>query len=59
LLVICGELPSFCLIQAPPYYHTDHDTIDKISRAGMEAAVDFHMRLFEVIKALTPGSSER
>ncbi|MEK6299949.1 MAG: M28 family peptidase [Acidobacteriota bacterium] len=59
LLVICGEMPSFCLIQGPPYYHTDHDTIDKISRAGIEAAVDFHMRLLEVIKALAPGSSER
>ena len=59
LLVICGELPSFCLIQAPPYYHTDHDTIDKIGRAGIEAAVDFHLRLLEVIKALTPGSAER
>lgn len=58
LLVICGELPSFCLIQGPPYYHTDHDTIDKISRAGIEAAVDFHMRLLEVIGALAPGSAE-
>lgn len=58
LLVICGELPSFCLIQGPPYYHTDHDTIDKISRAGLEAAVDFHLRLLEVIGALA-GSAER
>ena len=52
LLVICGELPSFCLIQGPPYYHTDHDTIDKISRAGIEASVDFHFRLLEVIGAI-------
>jgi hypothetical protein len=59
LLVICGELPSFCLIQGPPYYHTDHDTLDKISRAGMEAAVDFHLRLLEVIGALAAGSAER
>ncbi len=59
LLVICGELPSFCLIQGPPYYHTDHDTIDKISRAGMEAAVDFHMRLLEVMGALAKGSADR
>jgi hypothetical protein len=46
LLVICGRLPSFTLIQAPPYYHTDHDTLDKISGPGLEAAVEFHMRLF-------------
>jgi hypothetical protein len=59
LLVICGELPSFCLIQGPPYYHTDHDTIDKISRAGIEAAVDFHMRLLEVIGALAAGSADQ
>ena len=52
LLVICGELPSFCLIQGPPYYHTDHDTMDKISRSGIEAAVDFHFRLLEVIGAI-------
>jgi hypothetical protein len=57
LLVICGELPSFCLIQAPPYYHTDHDTIDKISRAGIEASVDFHVLLLEAIGALAPGSA--
>ncbi len=59
LLVICGELPSFCLIQGPPYYHTDHDTIDKVSREGMEAAVEFHMRLLEVIGALATGSVDR
>ena len=39
LLVICGELVLLS-DQGPPYYHTDHDTIDKISRAGIEAAVD-------------------
>lgn len=38
--------------QAPPYCHTDHDTLDKISRAGLEASVDFHMRLLEVTGAL-------
>jgi peptidase M28-like protein len=52
LLAICDQTKSFCLIQAPPYYHTDHDTLDKISRAGLEASVDFHMRLLEVTGAL-------
>lgn len=47
LLVVCDRLPTFSLIQAPPYYHTDHDTLDKISRAGIEHAVDFHARLLE------------
>ena len=59
LLVICGELPSFCLIQGPPYYHTDHDTIDKISRKGIAAVVDFHLRLLQVIGALATGSVDR
>jgi hypothetical protein len=46
------------LIKAPPYYHTDHDTMDKISRAGIEAAVDFHRLLLEAVGALAPGSAE-
>ena len=36
---------TFCLIQSPPFYHTDHDTLDKISREGVERAVEFHLRL--------------
>ncbi len=52
LLAVCDQTKSFCLIQAPPYYHTDHDTLDKISRAGLEASVDFHMRLLHVTGAL-------
>ena len=36
----CGNVKSFCLMNARPIYHTDHDTLDKISRAGLEAAVD-------------------
>jgi len=55
LLAVCDQTKSFSLIQAPPYYHTDHDTIDKISRAGLEASVDFHMRLLEVTGALARG----
>lgn len=52
LLAVCDQTKAFCLIQAPPYYHTDHDTLDKISRGGLEASVDFHMRLLEVTGAL-------
>lgn len=52
LLAVCDRQKSFSLIQAPPYYHTDHDTIDKISLAGLEASVDFHMRLLEVTGAI-------
>lgn len=55
LHAVCRDAPSFCLIQAPPFYHTNYDTMDKISRGGMEAAVDFHMRLLEVTGALAPG----
>lgn len=54
LLAVCGEHPSFSLIQAPPYYHTEHDTLDKLSRAGIERAIDFHLRLLEVIGAVAP-----
>jgi hypothetical protein len=45
LFVICDRVRSFCLMAAPPYYHTDHDTIDKLTEAGLRRAVDFHMRL--------------
>lgn len=36
---------TFCLIQSPPYYHTDHDTLENITREGVERAVEFHLRL--------------
>lgn len=52
LLAVCDRQKSFSLIQAPPYYHTDHDTLDKISRAGLQASVDFHVRLLEVTGAV-------
>lgn len=52
LLVTCAEKPGFCLIQAPPSYHTDLDTLDKVSREGLERAVDFHMRLLKVTGGL-------
>ncbi|MBI3680178.1 MAG: M28 family peptidase [Acidobacteria bacterium] len=53
LFVVCGQARTFCLMGAPPYYHTDHDTIDKISSKGLEAGVDFHMRLLAVCGVVT------
>jgi hypothetical protein len=42
-----GRSARFCLINTPAYYHTDHDTLDKISAEGIGNAVRFHMRLLE------------
>ncbi|MBL8176209.1 MAG: M28 family peptidase [Bryobacterales bacterium] len=42
LFVTCGQVKSFCLMNAPPYYHTDHDTIDRISESGIRNAATFH-----------------
>lgn len=56
LFAVCGRLKTFTLIQGPPYYHTDHDTMDKISREGLDTAVDFHLRLLEVSGALAQGA---
>ena len=36
LFVICDRVQPFCLMAAPPYYHTDHDTIDKLSEEGLD-----------------------
>ncbi|MBX9604555.1 MAG: M28 family peptidase [Bryobacteraceae bacterium] len=52
LFVNCGQKPSFSLIQSPPFYHTNLDTLDRISRAGIDNAVDFHLRLLRAIGAL-------
>ena len=52
LFVTCGGPKSFCLMNSPPYYHTDHDTIDKISAAGIGNAVQFHLRLLERLKEI-------
>jgi hypothetical protein len=52
LFVTCGRVQSFCLMNAPPYYHTDHDTLDKISAQGIENAVRFHMRLLDGLKVI-------
>lgn len=54
LFVVCGQAKVFCLISAPPYYHTDHDTLDKLSRVGLENAVEFHMRLLRATGAIAP-----
>jgi hypothetical protein len=51
LLVTCDQTKSFSLLNAPPFYHTDHDTLDKISRSGMDRAVEFHMRVLQAIGA--------
>jgi hypothetical protein len=45
LFVICDRVQPFCLMAAPPYYHTDRDTLDKLTEEGLRRAVDFHMRL--------------
>jgi hypothetical protein len=47
LFVACSRVRAFCLMAAPPYYHTDHDTLDKLTEAGLQRAVDFHLRLLE------------
>ncbi len=53
LHVVCEDKPTFCLIQAPPYYHTDHDTLDKITGEGIVNAAEFHLRILEAIGAMT------
>ncbi|MBI3207872.1 MAG: M28 family peptidase [Candidatus Solibacter usitatus] len=45
LFVNCGQVKAFCLMNAPPIYHTNHDTLEWISAAGIRRAVDFHVRL--------------
>lgn len=45
LFIVCDQVQPFCLMAAPPYYHTDHDTLDKLTQDGLQRAVDFHMRL--------------
>ncbi len=45
LFVTCGKVKSFCLMNAPPYYHTDHDTIERIGETGLRNAAAFHTML--------------
>ncbi|MFP6617227.1 MAG: M28 family peptidase [Candidatus Hydrogenedentota bacterium] len=47
LFVVCDQLQPFTLIQSPPYYHTNHDTIDKLTEQGLQNALEFHLRLLE------------
>ena len=54
LFVVCDQLKPFTLIQSAPYYHTNHDTMDKLSEAGLQAAVEFHMRLLEATGSIAP-----
>ena len=52
LFVTCDRVKGFCLMNSPPYYHTDHDTLDKISAEGIGNAVRFHMRLLEGLRLI-------
>jgi Peptidase family M28 len=52
LFVVCDRVQPFCLIMAPIFYHTNHDTLDKITEEGLQRSVDFHLRLLAVIGAL-------
>ncbi len=55
LLVVCGTMPTFALMQAPPYYHTEADTLDKIRPEALARAVDFHLALLRAVSAITPA----
>ncbi len=59
LFVVCDRLKPFTLIQSAPYYHTNHDRMDKLSEAGLKAAVVFHMRLLEVSGAIAPSTGSK
>ena len=52
LFVTCGRVKSFCLMNAPPFYHTDHDTLDRISDPGIRNAVTFHLILLQRLKLI-------
>ena len=53
LFVTCDRVKGFCLMNTPPYYHTDHDTLDKISAAGIGNAVRFHLRLLQGLQLVS------
>lgn len=54
LFIVCGDKKIFCLMQSPPFYHTNHDTLDKISEEGLQNASDFHWELLKEMKYITP-----
>lgn len=58
LFIVCGSVNTFTLIQGPPYYHTDHDTLDKLTETGLQNAVEFHLNLLETIGAIKRSPSE-
>jgi hypothetical protein len=53
LFVTCGRVKSFCLMNTPPFYHTDHDTLDRISGAGIRNAANLHLMLFKKLKLIS------
>ena len=48
-----SRVKSFCLMNTPPFYHTDHDTLDRISAAGIRNAVNLHSMLFSRLKLIS------
>ncbi len=53
LFVNCGKVKAFCLMNSPPIYHTNHDTLEWISGAGIARSVDFHLRLLVELGAIS------
>jgi hypothetical protein len=53
LFVTCGRVKSFCLMNTPPFYHTDHDTLDRISAAGIRNTANLHLMLFRKLKLIS------
>jgi hypothetical protein len=58
LFLVCDRVQPFCLMAAPPYYHTDHDTLDKLTEAGLRRAVDFHLRLLAIAGFIENAAAE-
>jgi len=49
LYVVCGNVQPFCLIMGTPFYHTNHDTLEKITEEGMQRSLDFHLKMFDAL----------
>ena len=47
-----GSTGTWAVAQETPYYHTNHDTMDRLSRDGLENAVEFHMGLLVATGAI-------
>ena len=52
LFVTCGRVKSFCLMNMPPFYHTDHDTLDRIGSSGIRNATNLHAALLRGLKLI-------